>query len=66
MGEFVAGKRRLGLAVTGGAGAVVMLAAGCSGDTSGSGELASEESKTTVTITPANGTSKVKPDGRSR
>ncbi|GGV27737.1 hypothetical protein GCM10010182_58250 [Actinomadura cremea] len=53
----------MGLAVTGGAGAVVMLAAGCSGDTSGAGELASDESKTTVTITPANGTTKVKPDG---
>ncbi len=62
MGEFVAGKRRLGLAVTGGAGAVVMLAAGCSGDSSGAG-LASDETKTTVTITPANGTTQVKPDG---
>ncbi|WP_243725454.1 L,D-transpeptidase [Actinomadura rubrisoli] len=40
---------------------MAILAAGCSGG--GKGELASGESGTPVTITPANGTAQVKPDG---
>ncbi|WP_242890658.1 L,D-transpeptidase [Actinomadura litoris] len=54
-------KGRFGLVATGGAGAVALLAAGCGGG--GVGRLASGDSKTTVTITPANGTAQVRPDG---
>lgn len=49
-----------GLVVTG-AGAVALLAAGCSGG--GTGELASGKSGAAVTISPANGTAQAKPDG---
>lgn len=54
-------KGRVGLVLTGGAGAVAVLATGCS--IGGEGELASGGSDTAVTITPANGTAQVKPDG---
>ncbi|MGK5554184.1 Ig-like domain-containing protein [Actinomadura kijaniata] len=55
-------KGRVGLAVTGGAGAVLMLATACSGGgDKGSGELSAAD-KNTVSITPGNGTDKVKPD----
>ena len=56
---------RARLVLTGGAGAaalpVLLLAAGCG--TGGKGALASGDSPTAVTITPANGTAQVKPDG---
>ncbi|MFA1543082.1 L,D-transpeptidase [Actinomadura monticuli] len=51
----------MGLVLAGGAGAVALLATGCS--IGGAGKLASGESETAVTITPANGTAQVKPDG---
>ncbi|MFC4048195.1 Ig-like domain-containing protein [Actinomadura syzygii] len=54
-------KGRLRLALTGGVGAMAVLAAGCS--IGGKGSLASGDSPTAVTITPANGTAQVKPDG---
>ncbi|MFB4311508.1 Ig-like domain-containing protein [Actinomadura sp. GTD37] len=53
-------KGRVGLVLAGG-GAVAVLATGCS--IGGAGKLASGGSDTTVTITPANGTAQVKPDG---
>lgn len=53
---------RLGLAVAGGTGAVLVLATGCSGGGDGKGELASDQTAT-VTITPGNGAKAVKPDG---
>ncbi|WP_157431186.1 L,D-transpeptidase [Actinomadura hibisca] len=57
-------KGRMGVAVTGGAGAVMVLVAGCSGGDGeqGSGELSSTKAGA-VTITPGNGTGAVKPDG---
>lgn len=55
-------KGRFGLAVTGGAGAVLVLVSGCSGSDDGKGELASGR-ESTVTITPGNGAASVKPDG---
>jgi lipoprotein-anchoring transpeptidase ErfK/SrfK len=51
----------LGLAVTGGTGAMALLVTGCS--IGSAGKLASGGSDTAVTITPANGTAQVKPDG---
>ncbi|WP_245668006.1 L,D-transpeptidase [Actinomadura macra] len=60
MGGFVGGKGRFGLVMAGGAGAVALLATGCGGG--GEGKLASGASAA-VTITPANGTAQVKPDG---
>ncbi len=54
------GKGRFGLVMAGGAGAVALLATGCGGG--GEGKLASGASAA-VTITPANGTAQVKPDG---
>ncbi|WP_246179159.1 L,D-transpeptidase [Actinomadura decatromicini] len=54
-------KGRLRLALTGGVGAMAVLAAGCS--IGGKGALASGDSPATVTITPASGTAQVKPDG---
>ncbi|WP_344889655.1 L,D-transpeptidase [Actinomadura meridiana] len=56
---------RLRLALTGGAGAAAILAVGCATGcgVGGAGKLASGNSATTVTITPANGTAQVKPDG---
>ncbi|GAA4090639.1 Ig-like domain-containing protein [Actinomadura miaoliensis] len=59
---FVGDKGRLGLAVAGGAGAVLVLVTGCSGGDGGSGELASGKTAT-ATITPANGAASVRPDG---
>ncbi|MFC5754324.1 L,D-transpeptidase [Actinomadura rugatobispora] len=50
------------MVVTGGAGAVLVLAAAGCGGGSEQGELASEKSGA-VTITPGNGTASVKPDG---
>ncbi|GAA4373786.1 Ig-like domain-containing protein [Actinomadura verrucosospora] len=47
--------------VAGGTGALALLVTGCS--IGGEGKLASGGSDTTVTITPANGTAQVKPDG---
>ncbi|MFI6519239.1 Ig-like domain-containing protein [Spirillospora sp. NPDC050679] len=57
-------KGRMGVAVTGGAGAVLVLVTGCSGGggEKGSGELSSTKAGA-VTITPGNGTGAVKPDG---
>ncbi|MCR3742956.1 Lipoprotein-anchoring transpeptidase ErfK/SrfK [Actinomadura glauciflava] len=54
-------KGRLGPVVAGGTGALALLVTGCS--IGGEGRLASGGSDTTVTITPANGTAQVKPDG---
>ncbi|WP_246237100.1 L,D-transpeptidase [Actinomadura chibensis] len=54
-------KGRLRLALTGGVGAMAVLAAGCS--IGGKGALAAGDSPAVVTITPANGTAQVKPDG---
>ncbi|MFF5264862.1 Ig-like domain-containing protein [Actinomadura viridis] len=54
-------KGRFGLVMTGGAGAVLVLTAGCAVG-GGQGELASGKSGA-VTITPGNGTASVKPDG---
>ncbi|MFI0487306.1 Ig-like domain-containing protein [Actinomadura sp. 9N215] len=53
--------RGVRVALTGGAGAVAVLAAGCA--IGGEGKLASGNSADAVTITPANGTAQVKPDG---
>ncbi|WP_243716957.1 L,D-transpeptidase [Actinomadura darangshiensis] len=47
--------------LAGGAGALTLLATGCS--IGGEGSLVSGGSDTAVTITPANGTAQVKPDG---
>ncbi|QXJ27019.1 L,D-transpeptidase family protein [Actinomadura graeca] len=55
------GKGRFRLIVTGGAGAVTLLAAGCG--IGGEGMLASGKSAAVVTISPANGTAQVRPDG---
>ncbi|TDB89790.1 hypothetical protein E1264_07190 [Actinomadura sp. KC216] len=49
------------VALTGGAGAVALLAAGCMAGEEG--KLASGSSADAVTITPANGTAQVRPDG---
>ncbi|NDU77224.1 L,D-transpeptidase family protein [Actinomadura sp. DSM 109109] len=54
-------KGRLAPVVAGGTGALALLVTGCS--IGGEGKLASDGSDTTVTITPANGTAQVKPDG---
>jgi len=54
-------KGRLGPVVAGGTGALALLVTGCS--IGGEGKLASGGSDTAVTITPANGTAQVKPDG---
>ncbi|NKZ07864.1 L,D-transpeptidase [Actinomadura latina] len=54
-------KGRAGVVLAGGTGAVAMLVTGCS--IGGAGKLASGGSDTVVTITPANGTAQVKPDG---
>lgn len=56
---------RFRLAATGGAAVVAMLTAGSLAGCSigGAGKLASGESGEPVTITPANGTAQVKPDG---
>ncbi len=53
-------QRRFGLVAIGGAGAVAVLAAGCGG---GAGGLAAGGSRAAVTITPANGSAQVRPDG---
>lgn len=52
---------RTGVVLTGGAGAVALLATGCGGG--GAGKLASGGERAQITITPANGTGQVKPDG---
>ncbi|HEY8479492.1 MAG TPA: Ig-like domain-containing protein [Spirillospora sp.] len=57
---------RFRLALTGGAAVLAMLVAGSAAGCSiggGTGSLASGESNEPVTITPANGTAQVKPDG---
>ncbi|WP_396454687.1 Ig-like domain-containing protein [Actinomadura sp.] len=54
-------KGRTGVVLAGGTGAVALLVTGCS--IGGEGRLASGGSDTAVTITPANGTAQVKPDG---
>ncbi|MFG1859058.1 Ig-like domain-containing protein [Actinomadura geliboluensis] len=54
-------KGRVGLGLAGGTGAVAMLVSGCA--IGGEGALAAGGSDTAVTITPANGTAEVKPDG---
>ncbi|WP_235036713.1 Ig-like domain-containing protein [Actinomadura sp. K4S16] len=54
-------KGRFGPVVAVGTGAVALLVTGCS--IGGEGKLASGGSDSTVTITPANGTAQVKPDG---
>ncbi|MQY09174.1 L,D-transpeptidase [Actinomadura macrotermitis] len=58
----MASKGRFGLAAAGGAGAVMVLAAGCTGAGGGKGELAGDKSAA-ITISPANGAAAVKPDG---
>ena len=54
-------KGRAGIVLAGGTGAVAMLLTGCG--VGGEGRLASGGSDTEVTITPADGTAQVKPDG---
>ncbi len=61
LGEPVVAKGRFGPVVAVGTGAVALLVTGCS--IGGEGKLASGGSDSTVTITPANGTAQVKPDG---
>ncbi|MFI0408581.1 Ig-like domain-containing protein [Actinomadura sp. 3N508] len=55
------GGRGMRVALTGGAGALALLAAGCMAGEEG--KLASGNSADAVTITPANGTAQVRPDG---
>ncbi|MFC4913972.1 L,D-transpeptidase [Actinomadura gamaensis] len=57
-------KGRLGVVVTAGAGAMLVLASACGGGDGGTkrGELAAESSHP-VTVTPADGATAVKPDG---
>ncbi|MGP4025415.1 Ig-like domain-containing protein [Actinomadura sp. 3N407] len=58
----MATRGRFRLVLTGAASVVAMLAAGCT--VGGGGKLAAGSSGEPVTITPANGTAQVKPDGK--
>lgn len=58
----VSAKGRLWLIVTGGAGAVTVFVAGCSGGGGGIGGALKDEKNAAVTISPSNGAGAAKPD----
>jgi lipoprotein-anchoring transpeptidase ErfK/SrfK len=62
MGVSLESKRRYGLMLAGGAGAMLVFTAACGGGGDATGKLASGQ-EGAVTITPGNGTRSVKPDG---